>query len=140
MDNTIILDAFMFKPKDCRDGLPDLDCHDLVKELLHEIRPDFVIACCGDMLGTHWLKHWISTEPRYAPHIKTVVAEAWSTRGVHSFHPGYCVNNVRFEPKARLLLLLTFMLAFIRETARRNAILDISSTVELMTQPWVSYH
>ena len=130
----------MFKPKDCRDGLPDLDCHDLVRELLHEIRPNCVIACCGDMLGTHWLKHLISTKPRYAPHIKKVVADGWSTRCVSSFHSGYCVNHFRAVSKARLLLLLTFMLAFIRETARRNAILDISSTVELMTQPWVSYH
>jgi hypothetical protein len=119
---TSILDVFMFKPKGRWHPPSDNKCHDLVQELLCLIKPDCVIACCSKFSAEHRLSRFHSVQPQDAPIPATEEIEGKSVACIRCFHPGYFVNHIQHEPKARLAFIVGIMLGFTPEENCRDAI------------------
>ncbi|KAK5711681.1 hypothetical protein LTR17_018262 [Elasticomyces elasticus] len=125
----------MFRPKIGRDTPTDEECHNIVQELLRLKQPDHVVACCGSILVNHWLARFHSTNIEHAPNLVEVDIGAKLVTCVRCFHPGYFVNYVQFDPKARLIFVLGMMLGFTYETRDQNAIAKVAEFVRPTWQP-----
>lgn len=126
--NTRILDAFAFKPKGQKCPISDYLCHGLARSLLELIKPDHVLGCCGDIQPHHWLARFCAVHLKDAPCLREVDIRGKLVTCIRSFHPGYFVNHVLFEPKSRLAFILGVMIGFTHDQAIRDMILKLAPT------------
>jgi hypothetical protein len=124
--NTRILDAFTFKPKGTKRPISDNVCHDFAQSLIELIRPDHILGCCGDIQPHHWLARFYAVHLKDTPCLREVDLQGKSVTCVRSFHPGYFVNHVLFEPRPRLAFILGVMLGFTHKQAIRDMILEVA--------------
>ena len=121
ISDTSVLDAFMFKALDAMNNVPDKpadnECHDLVQSILEIKRPKTVLVCTNILLD-HPLNRFQAVQIRNAPCVQHTKDS--STLIIRCFHPGYCINRVRYDPRSRLALILGFALAFTHTEEERK--------------------
>ncbi|KAK5168664.1 uncharacterized protein LTR77_005973 [Saxophila tyrrhenica] len=128
ISDTVILDAFSFKPKkevDSARAPSDQDCLDVAMEVLRIIKSDVVLTCCTPDLAHHELTRLVRFKDSHklqAPQCMDKDITGRRTKVVGCFHLSYYINRMpqAIEPKARLTLALAFKLAFTPDISQED--------------------
>lgn len=108
-----VLDAFSFKPKNCRSHIPDERCHRLLADIMRAKNPKVVIRCHTDEYKDPWMKQFgLPWKDCKSVRKEIQAGGTHRTTILQSFHPSVAVNHYPRRPEYRCLLIHHFIAVF----------------------------